>query len=159
CKRFWSCVSPPCTANDKKGFPSLRAKAGVSVTRGLLPGAITLNGLIRESSTKLCRRWLMPMPVFPAIHAGTHPPLGVMDTTHPSASAASTLVVPRSRRSTYTLSTGSVLPAPDALPTAAVGGVASCLGRKSPFSSFPGCTNCFLLSNRETYGFCFPSNG
>src|SRR5690606_39479074 len=105
CKRFWSCVSPPCTANDKKGFPSLRAKAGVSVTRGLLPGAITLNGLIRESSTKLCRRWLMQMPVFPAIHDGTHPPLGEMDTNHHSAYDASILVVQRSMRSTLPLST------------------------------------------------------
>src|ERR1043165_1808567 len=37
----------------------------------------------------------MPMPVLPAITAGIQPPLGVTDTTHPSLSAASTLVVPR----------------------------------------------------------------
>src|SRR6185295_5424057 len=36
----------------------------------------------------------MPMPVLPAITAGTQPPLGVTDTTQPSLSAASTLVVP-----------------------------------------------------------------
>jgi hypothetical protein len=35
------------------------------------------------------------MPVCPAITAGTQPPLGVTETAQPSASAASTLVVPR----------------------------------------------------------------
>src|SRR6266545_3476398 len=39
-------------------------------------------------------RWLMPMPVFPAMTAGTQPPEGVTETTQPSASAASTEVVP-----------------------------------------------------------------
>ena len=39
-------------------------------------------------------RWLMPIPVCPAITAGTHPPLGVTETTHPSSSAASMDVVP-----------------------------------------------------------------
>lgn len=39
-------------------------------------------------------RWLRPTPVLPAIQAGTHPPLGVMLTTQPSSSAASTEVVP-----------------------------------------------------------------
>ena len=39
-------------------------------------------------------RWLMPMPVRPAIAAGIHPPLGVTETTHPCSSAAWTEVVP-----------------------------------------------------------------
>ena len=39
-------------------------------------------------------RWLMPMPVLPAITAGTQPPQGVTDTTQPSSSAASIEVVP-----------------------------------------------------------------
>jgi hypothetical protein len=34
------------------------------------------------------------MPVSPAMTAGSQPPLGVTDTAHPSASAASTEVVP-----------------------------------------------------------------
>src|SRR6266581_823776 len=34
CSRFWSWVSPPCTANARNGFPSFRARLGVSVTRG-----------------------------------------------------------------------------------------------------------------------------
>ena len=40
-------------------------------------------------------RWLRPMPVWPAITAGTQPPLGVTETAQPFSSAASTLVVPR----------------------------------------------------------------
>src|SRR5512143_2586570 len=36
----------------------------------------------------------MPIPVFPAIAAGTQPPDGVTETTQPSASAVSTDVVP-----------------------------------------------------------------
>ena len=44
--------------------------------------------------TKLCMRWLRPMPVWPAMTAGIQPPLGVTETTQPSASAASTEVVP-----------------------------------------------------------------
>ena len=47
-----------------------------------------------RSSTKLCMRWLMPMPVRPAMTAGIQPPLGVTDTTQPSSSAASIEVVP-----------------------------------------------------------------
>jgi hypothetical protein len=39
-------------------------------------------------------RWLSPMPVRPAIVAGTQPPLGVTDTSQPFASAAITVVVP-----------------------------------------------------------------
>ena len=39
-------------------------------------------------------RWLMPMPVLPAMTAGSQPPDGVTETTQPSASAASTEVVP-----------------------------------------------------------------
>jgi len=66
----------------------------VSVERGRLPGASTLNGLMASSRTKACIRWLMPMPVVPAIAAGIQPPLGVIDTTHPSASAAWMDVVP-----------------------------------------------------------------
>jgi len=37
----------------------------------------------------------MPIPVLPATQAGSQPPLGVMETTHPDVSAASTEVVPR----------------------------------------------------------------
>src|SRR5690606_22977005 len=81
---------------------------GVRVTLGRLPGSTTLKGLIRESNTKLCSLWLIPTPVFPAIVAGSHPPLGVMETTQPSASAASTVVVPRHKRSIYSSSKGLV---------------------------------------------------
>ena len=66
----------------------------MSVARGRVPGSTTLNGFSAGSVTKLCMRWLRPTPVLPAITAGTHPPLGVTETTHPSASAASTVVVP-----------------------------------------------------------------
>src|SRR5829696_6833930 len=55
---------------------------------------MTLYGPSFGSVTKLCARWLSPIPVRPAITAGTHPPLGVIDTTHPSASADSIDVVP-----------------------------------------------------------------
>ena len=43
---------------------------------------------------RLCRRWLRPMPVRPAMTAGFQAPLGVIETTQPSASAAITDVVP-----------------------------------------------------------------
>ena len=43
-------------------------------------------------------RWERPTPVAPATTAGTQPPLGVTDTTHPSASAASIEVVPAPKR-------------------------------------------------------------
>jgi len=59
-----------------------------------LAGATTLNGLSASSSTNACIRWLMPIPVRPAMHAGTHAPLGVTETTHPFSSAASIDVVP-----------------------------------------------------------------
>jgi hypothetical protein len=93
--RFWSWLSPPCTAKARYGAPSLSASVGVSVTRGRLPGSTTLKGPSALSSTKLCIRWLSPTPVRPAITAGTHPPLGVTETTQPSSSAASIEVVPR----------------------------------------------------------------
>src|SRR5215207_9917832 len=67
---------------------------GVRVTRGCLPGAMTLYGPSSARVTKLCARWLSPTPVRPAITAGTQPPLGVIDTTHPASSAASIDVVP-----------------------------------------------------------------
>ena len=54
------------------GFPSFIASVGVRVTRGRFPGSITLKGLSRASVTKLCARWLMPMPVLPAITEGIH---------------------------------------------------------------------------------------
>src|SRR5512135_3765320 len=94
CSRFWSCVSPPWTANARKGLPSLSARLGVSVERGRLPGVTTLNGDIASSRTNDCIRWLMPTPVVPAMVAGIQPPLGVTDTTQPSSSAASIDVVP-----------------------------------------------------------------
>ena len=94
CRRFWSCESPPCTANARYGLPSLSARLGVSVERGRLPGVTTLKGDMASSSTKACIRWLMPTPVVPAIVAGIQPPLGVTDTTQPSSSAASIDVVP-----------------------------------------------------------------
>src|SRR6267378_490168 len=95
CNRFWSCVSPPCTAHARNGLPSRSARLGVSVTRGRCPGAITLNGLSVESTTNCCARCLTPTPVWPAITAGIHPPDGVIDTTQPDVSAASIDVVPR----------------------------------------------------------------
>ena len=94
CSRFWSWESPPWTANDRNGAPSLTASVGVSVTRGRLPGAITLNGPSAASVTKLWARCDSPMPVRPAITAGIHPPLGVTDTTQPASSAAWIEVVP-----------------------------------------------------------------
>jgi hypothetical protein len=66
----------------------------VRVDRGRLPGVTTLNGDMASSSTNACMRWLMPMPVVPAIVAGIQPPLGVTETTQPSSSAASIDVVP-----------------------------------------------------------------
>ena len=94
CSRFWSWLSPPCTEKQRYGLPSFNASVGVSVTRGCLPGSMTLNGPSAGSVTKLCARWLRPTPVWPAITAGTQPPLGVTETTQPSASEASTDVVP-----------------------------------------------------------------
>ena len=94
CRRFWSWLSPPCTAKARNGLPSFSARLGVSVTRGRLPGATTLYGFSASSSTKLCMRWLIPMPVRPAMTAGIQPPLGVTETTQPSSSAAWMDVVP-----------------------------------------------------------------
>jgi hypothetical protein len=87
-------VSPPWTAKASHGLPSFTASDGVSVTRGRLPGASTLYGFSEASSTKLCMRCDRPMPVSPAMKAGTQPPLGVAETTQPSASAARIEVVP-----------------------------------------------------------------
>jgi hypothetical protein len=39
-------------------------------------------------------RWLMPMPVLPAIQAGSQPPLGVTEIAQPFSSAAWIEVVP-----------------------------------------------------------------
>ena len=64
------------------------------MARGRLPGAITLYGPSTSWTTNDWARWLMPMPVLPAMTAGIHPPDGVMDTTHPSSSAAWIDVVP-----------------------------------------------------------------
>src|SRR5687768_5499499 len=114
---------------------------GVSVTLGRLPGAITLNGLRVESNTKLCIRWLMPMPEFPAMHAGTQPPLGVMETTQPSLSAASTVVVPNQSLSWYSVMEELFL--------------TSCVGAKfllevsiSNPRFFSNCTNGFVLPSK-----------
>ena len=93
-RRFWSWESPPCTAKERKGFPSFSAMDGVSVARGRFPGSMTLYGPSAASTTKDWARWLIPTPVRPAMTAGIHPPDGVMDTTHPSSSAACTEVVP-----------------------------------------------------------------
>ena len=54
-------------------------------------------------------RWLRPMPVRPAITAGFQAPLGVIETTQPSASAATTDVVPAWKASSY------VIPSPGAV--------------------------------------------
>jgi len=70
------------------GTTFFSASDGVSVTRGRLPGATTLNGFSASSSTKLCIRWLIPMPLLPAMHAGNHPPLGVTEIAQPFSSAA-----------------------------------------------------------------------
>ena len=51
-------------------------------------------------------RWLRPMPVRPAITAGTHPPDGVTETTQPSSSAASMDVVSAVKASMYCCSSG-----------------------------------------------------
>ena len=72
----------------------MRAIVGVSVALGLFPGSKTLYGPSLGSNTKLCILWLKPIPVFPAITAGIHPPLGVIETIHPDVSAACTVVVP-----------------------------------------------------------------
>src|ERR1041385_3524607 len=103
--RFWSWLSPPCTAKARNGAPSLSARVGVSVTRGRFPGSMTLYGPSAGSVTKLCIRWLRPTPVRPAMAPWPQPPLGVTDTTQPSESAASIEVVPRlncSRKSSPT---------------------------------------------------------
>ena len=42
CNRFWSCASPPWTAKDSQGSPSLSAMLGVKVTLGRFPGSTTL---------------------------------------------------------------------------------------------------------------------
>ena len=94
CKRFWSCESPPWTAKDKYGWLFLSAIVGVRVALGRFPGSNTLYGPSFGSNTKLCILWLNPIPVFPAITAGIHPPLGVIDTIQPEESAAWTVVVP-----------------------------------------------------------------
>ena len=79
---------------------------GLNVARGRLPGASTLYGLIAGSSTKLCMRCDRPTPVLPAMNAGTQPPLGVIETTQPSASAAWIDVVP-TRNASSCVSCGS----------------------------------------------------
>ena len=59
-------------------------------------------------------RWLMPMPVFPAMQTGFQPPDGVTETTQPSSSAASIEVVPARKpsskeRASLTFGTGASL--------------------------------------------------
>src|ERR1043165_8851173 len=44
CNRFWSCESPPWTANARYGLPSLVASVGVSVARGRWPGGAQVKG-------------------------------------------------------------------------------------------------------------------
>ncbi len=53
-----------------------------------------MNGFSASSSTKLCMRWLIPMPVRPAMHTGIQPPLGVTEIAQPCSSAAWIDVVP-----------------------------------------------------------------
>src|SRR5262245_52709267 len=85
-------------------------------------------------------RWLRPTPVLPAITAGTHPPLGVTDTTQPLSSAASIEVVPavnwRRNSSSRGRSTGSMAAicaaAPRAPPGAAAEGVDPAGGEAEP---------------------------
>src|SRR6266704_2365467 len=113
CSRFWSCVSPPCTANARNGLPSFIARLGVNVTRGRLPGTITLKGLSALSTTNCCARWLTPMPVWPAITAGIQPPDGVTETTQPDVSAASIDVVPRRNASSKAASAAASVPPSD----------------------------------------------
>src|SRR6185436_5898440 len=83
----------------------------------------------------------MPTPVRPAIQAGNQPPLGVIDTTQPSLSAASTDVVPIHILSMYKGSLNET--------------VVSCEGRKLRFPSAADA----LCFNRSRYGFVFPSKG
>ena len=49
------------------------------------PSSAKRRGFSAASRTKLCARWLRPMPVRPAITAGIQAPLGVTETTQPSA--------------------------------------------------------------------------
>src|SRR6185295_5449876 len=67
---------------------------GLNVARGRLPGASTLNGFCASSMPNACMRCDKPTPVWPATNAGTQPPLGVIETTQPFASAACSDVVP-----------------------------------------------------------------
>ena len=112
---------------------------GVSVTRGRLPGSTTLKGLSVSSSTKLCMRWLKPMPVSPATKAGIQPPEGVTDTTQPSASAAWMAVVPAIKLS-------SMLSVP------------ACWKPSSPSPSAGGGTGCHWLRSASK-GFFSPWYG
>jgi hypothetical protein len=77
---------------------------GVSVTRGRLPGAITLYGPSSGAVTKLCARCDSPTPCARRSPPGTQPPLGVMLTTQPLVSAATMDVVPRVNCATKALS-------------------------------------------------------
>ena len=84
--------------------------------------------------------------------AGNQPPLGVMETTQPSLSAASTEVVPRHNLSIYS---GSIFGFNTCCIT-----TASCTGIALLFDlvvSVPvAIARCF---NKFKNGFCFPSNG
>src|SRR5690606_19925086 len=73
----------------------------------------------------------MPMPVLPAMQAGTQPPLGVTETTQPSLSAVSMDVVPAAKSSKYF----------------------SFMGVYKLLCWLP------QFFNRSLYGFTFPSNG
>ena len=66
----------------------------MSVTRGRLPGSITLYGPSSALGHEALRPLASPIPVCPAITAGIQPPLGVTETTQPSSSAAWIEVVP-----------------------------------------------------------------
>jgi hypothetical protein len=52
-----------------------------------------VNGFSFLVKAKLCILWLIRCR-YARMHDGTHPPLGVTETTHPSSSAASMEVVP-----------------------------------------------------------------
>ena len=60
----------------------------------LLAGREHVVGVLPLVEHEACMRWLRPMPVRPAMTAGIQAPLGVIETTQPSASAAITDVVP-----------------------------------------------------------------
>src|SRR4051794_35530403 len=96
--------------------------------------------------------------------AGSHPPLGVIDTTQPALSAASTVVVPRHNLSIYSAKAFEGLLSPETvtslfLRTALNELVLSCAGIAFPFLLFVVSANASLCFNKVANGFVLPSKG